>query len=319
MNETKLIDLSPNLATLAEEVVAGLSASPKRLPCKLLYDERGSQLFDEICWLEEYYPTRTEVSILREHGPDMARLLGPRRLIVEYGSGSGLKTRMLLDALEDPAGYVPIDISREALLDSCEHLRVRYPDLAIVPVCADYTSEFRLPPEEMPRGRKAVFFPGSTIGNFERDEALAFLRRIARVVGPGGALLIGVDVKKDPAVLQRAYDDARGVTAAFNLNLLTRMNRELEADFDLSTFAHRAVYDERRGRIEMHLVSRRPQTVHVNGDSFSFDEGETIWTENSYKYALDEFRDLANEAGFDVTRVWQDEKRLFSVQLLNAV
>lgn len=319
MSETKLIDLSPDVATLGEEVALGLRRTPKWLPCKLLYDERGSQLFDEICWLEEYYPTRTEVSILREHGEDMARLLGPNRLIVEYGSGSGLKTRMLLDALVDPAGYVPIDISREVLLDSCMHLRVRYPDLVIVPVCADYTSEFRLPPEETPPGRKAVFFPGSTIGNFDRAEALAFLRRIARVVGSGGALLIGVDVKKDPVVLQRAYDDARGVTAAFNLNLLTRINRELDGDFDLSTFEHRAVYDEVHGRVEMHLVSGCAQTVHVGGETYDFDEGETIWTESSYKYSLDEFRALAEAAGFEVTRVWQDEARQFSVQLLNAV
>ena len=319
MSDAKLIDLAPDVATFADEVSRGLAESPKRVPCKFLYDERGSRLFEEICSLDEYYPTRTELSILRDHADDMARHLGPKCLLVEYGSGSGIKTRVLLDALIEPAGYVPIDISRDALLDGCDRLSARYPELAILPVCADYTLEFRLPPGAAPPGRQAVFFPGSTIGNFDRPEALAFLGRVASVVGEGGKLLIGVDRKKERALLERAYDDARGVTAAFNRNLLRRINRELDGDFDLSTFEHRAVYDERHGRVEMHLVSRRAQTVHVGDESFAFDAGETIWTESSYKYSLDEFRRLAEAAGFVVSRVWQDEASLFSVQLLTAV
>jgi dimethylhistidine N-methyltransferase len=299
------------------EVLAGLSRPHRQLPCKYFYDERGSRLFDEICELEEYYLTRCELAILRRHAGEMAGRIGPGCALIEYGSGSSLKTRLLLDRLERPAAYVPVDISGEHLLHSARQLARAYPGLEVAPVCADFTRPFTLPTLRGAPRRRVVYFSGSTVGNFGPAEATALLAGIARLCGPGGGLLIGVDLKKGRAILGPAYDDARGVTAAFNLNLLARINRELGADFDLSRFRHHAFYNEGAGRIEMHLVSLAAQTVHVGGAAFELAEGETICTEYSYKYGLDEFRDLAARAGLALEQVWTDQKGLFSVQYLN--
>jgi dimethylhistidine N-methyltransferase len=300
------------------EVVEGLARSPKAIHCKFLYDQRGSELFDRICELPEYYPTRTELGIMRDHAGEMAMRIGPRALLIEYGSGSSLKTPILLDALEDPVAYVPIDISREHLMSSVERLAERYPELEILPVAADYTSPVELPEPRRHPERRVVYFPGSTIGNFEPGEAREFLRRMAGRVDHGGGVLIGVDLEKDDAVLEAAYNDAQGVTAEFNLNLLRRFNRELGADFDLDAFRHLAFYNRDAGRIELHLESLADQTVHLGGEEIHFDRGEQIHTEYSYKYTLGGFRALAAEAGLEVEEVWTDDRRLFSVQYLRA-
>jgi dimethylhistidine N-methyltransferase len=317
-----LHDLQPSTGTLRSEVVAGLGRTPRTLPCKFLYDERGAELFEEICRLDAYYQTRTETGILRDNIADIAAALGPGLRLVEPGSGSGEKTRLLLANLEDLVAYIPVDISRTQLVEYAIGVAAAHSDLEVLPVCADYTRPLALPaPARAPR-RTAVFFPGSTIGNFEPAEAQSFLQRLGALCQSGGAILIGVDLKKDRARLERAYDDPQGVTAAFNLNLLARVNAECGADFELDAFAHRAVYDEQRGRIEMHLVSRREQTVRfppVNGDagrSVSFHTGEFIDTEHSYKYSVPEFATLARRAGLNTERVWTDAAGLFSVFLL---
>ncbi|HVF11165.1 MAG TPA: L-histidine N(alpha)-methyltransferase, partial [Abditibacteriaceae bacterium] len=247
-------DFEPQADCFREEVLHGLQQPQKELPCKYFYDERGSHLFDQICRLEEYYPTRTELAIMQEHAGAMAQLLGRGCLLIEYGSGSSLKTRVLLDHLAAPAAYVPIDISRAHLMRSAGRLAAAYPGLKVLPVCADYTTDFTLPTCHRPIARKAVYFPGSTIGNFDPTQAQNFLCHIAEICGVGGGLLIGIDLKKDACILEPAYNDARGVTAAFNLNLLRRINRELGADFQLDRFQHYAFYNEELGRIEMHLV-----------------------------------------------------------------
>ncbi len=255
------------------------------------------------------------MAIMRDAGDEIAATLGPRCLVVELGSGSSLKTRILLDHLEDPVAYVPVDISREHLLASAERLAEAYPDLEVLPVCADYHQPLRLPmPTRTPR-RRVVYFPGSTIGNFHPEVARPFLRRVAELVGPGGGLLIGVDLRKSPDVLVPAYNDARGVTAAFNLNLLHRLNRELDADFDTGRFEHRAVWNDDAGRVEMHLVATADQRVRVNGQAFELAAGESIRTECSYKHTLEGFAALAD--AFTVERVWTDPDRLFSVQWLS--
>jgi dimethylhistidine N-methyltransferase len=305
-------------AEMLADVVDGLSRPQKELACKWLYDARGSSLFELICQLDEYYPTRTELGIMQSHVRSMAALLGPGCVLVEYGSGSGLKTRLLLQHLVAPAAYVPIDISEPALADATARLSRAFPALRIAPVCADFTVPVDLPPPLLAGGRRAVYFPGSTIGNFHKPEMVGFLHEVARQCGAGGALLVGVDLLKERGVLERAYDDARGVTAQFNLNLLARVNRELGADFRLDRFRHRAVFDERHGRIEMHLVSSAAQVVTVGGRAFSFQEGETIWTESSYKYSLHEFAALAALAGWRLEATWTDARAWFSVQYLVA-
>ena len=311
-----LHDFAPDVSQFRDEVWAGLSHSQKTLPCKYFYDERGSALFESICEVPEYYPTRTELSIMEARAPAMASLLGARCLLVEYGSGSSRKTRLLLDCLRDAAGYVPIDISREALSESARALVAAYPALEVLPVCADYTETFELPrPRALPE-RRGVYFPGSTIGNFTPPQAQRFLARMARVAGPSGALLIGIDLAKDRATLERAYDDAAGVTAAFNQNLLVRINRELDGSFDVTRFRHHAYYNETAGRIEMHLVSSVAQTVRVAGRPFWFAAGETIHTENSYKYDVAHFAALAAGVGLAVREVWTDARQRFSVQYL---
>ena len=311
----RLHDLSPARDDFRGQVLHGLSQSRKQLPCKFFYDRTGSELFDRICDLPEYYLTRTELGILESHVREMAEIIGERCLLVEYGSGSSLKTRLLLEHLCDPAGYVPLDISREHLLGAAAKLSSLFPALPVLPVCADYTRAFDLPRVEG-AARTVVYFPGSTIGNFDPHEAGAFLRAAADRCGPGGGLLIGVDLKKDPAVLHAAYNDSAGVTAAFNLNILARINRELDGNFDLARFAHYAFYNPRLGRIEMHLVSRDDQTVSAADHRFVFREGETIFTESSYKYTPDEFQSLAGSSGWTVEKVWTDASRAFSVQYL---
>ena len=308
-------DAAPPREDFRAEVLAGLARSRKQLPCKFFYDRRGSQLFDQICELPEYYLTRTELQILHDHASEMAELLGPRCRFVEYGSGSSSKTRLLLDELHSPASYVPLDISREHLLESAARICAGYPQLKVYPVCADYTKAFALPDGEGAR-RTVIYFPGSTIGNFDPHDARAFLRAAAQRVGIGGGMLTGVDLKKDPSLLHAAYNDASGITAAFNLNLLARINRELDGNFALDRFAHYALYNPRLGRIEMHLVSQAAQTVAAAGRNFAFAEGESIFTESSYKYTLAGFDSLAGASGWHVERVWTDPLKLFSVQYL---
>jgi len=311
-----LYDLESPVEDFRADVLQGLQNRVKTLPPKYFYDDRGAQLFEDICELPEYYPTRTEMSILREHGADMATRLGSGCMLVEFGSGASVKVRILLDHLDTPAAYVPIDVAKLQLVETASDLARRYPELDILPVCADYMGTLELPTPKRKAVRTAGFFPGSTIGNLEPPEADSFLRRVASLCGSGGGLLVGVDLQKDRQVLEPAYNDAQGVTAAFNLNILERINRDLGADFDLASFRHRAIYNEALGRIEMRLISLHEQLVHVGEAGIEFAQGETITTEYSYKYSLEGFRTTANRAGFDVERVWTDPGDLFSVQLL---
>jgi L-histidine Nalpha-methyltransferase len=307
-------DLHPTPADFAAEVLAGLRRRPRYIPPKFFYDARGSQLFDAITALPEYYLTRAEVEVLTANAQEIARRVGTGSLLVEPGGGSCAKVRILLEGLR-PCAYVPMDISREHLRAAAEQVAAEFPWLEVHASCTDFTRAMALP-ETAPEGPRVAFFPGSSIGNFDPEGAVGFLAAVAELVGPGGFLLIGADRKKDKAILDAAYDDAAGVTAAFNLNLLERMNRELGADFDLSAWRHRAYYDEAQGRIEMHLVSERRQTVHIAGEPFTFGAGETIHTENSYKYGIEEFQALAARAGFRPEAVWTDSQGLFAVHLL---
>lgn len=312
----RLTDFEPELGRFREEVVQGLLKPRKELPSKFFYDERGSQLFDQICELKEYYPTRTELRIMELHAGEITQMLGENCLLIEYGSGSSIKTHLVLDKLKNSAAYVPVDISREHLINSAYRLASTYPGLEILPVCADYTAYFELPTPARSVEQRVVYFPGSTVGNFDPVPAKYFLKHIAHIVKRGGGLLIGVDLKKDPVVLHRAYNDRQGVTAEFNLNLLARINRELGANFQLDQFRHYAPYNPAENRIEMHLVSLKEQVVHLDGYEIAFGAGESIWTESSYKYTLDEFARLAATAGFRVEQVWTDPLQCFSVQYL---
>lgn len=306
---------APETAEFLADVLAGLSASPKTLPCKYFYDEVGSQLFDKITELPEYYPTRTEVDVLEANLDQIAERLGRRAVLVEYGSGSSVKTRLLLEGATDLAAYVPIDISKDHLLAIAVKLRHRYPSIPVIPVVADYGTDVALP-ASVPNGTRTAFFPGSTIGNFAPAEAVEFLRRIARMLGPGGGLLIGVDLAKDRETLEAAYDDAARVTAEFNRNLLVRINRELGGNFSLEDFQHRAIWNPEQGRVEMHLVSQKAQIVRIGDRTFDFAKGESIWTESSHKFTLEQFADIAARAGYRVENVWTDERPWFSVQYL---
>jgi len=299
------------------DVVAGLSKTPKSLPCKYFYDEAGSRLFDRICRLAEYYPTRCEMAILERHAAAIMGLVEPGSVLVEYGSGSSLKTRLLLDQRRVGA-YVPVDISREHLEKAARALGRDYPEVEVLPLVADFTQPLTLPRSRHDGAPRVVYFSGSTISNFAPPEAIQLLRRIAAVVGPGGGLIIAVDLKKDRAILEPAYDDSLGVTAEFNLNLLRRINRELGGDFVPERFRHRAVWNEPQGRIEMYLDSLSAQTAHVGGRAFPLAAGETICTEHSYKFGRAEFAGLADEAGLTVERVWTDDAGLFSVQYARA-
>lgn len=301
---------------LSEEVLAGLRKTPKQLSPVWFYDELGSVLFDQICELPEYYLTRTELAIMQAHALEMGHHIGPHAAIIEYGSGTSLKTRLLLDHLDMPRIYVPVDISRTHLLEAAGALARDYPTLRIAPVCADFSQPFELPAHAAVADRRIVYFPGSTIGNFEPRAALTLLRSIRDLIGPQGATLIGVDLVKDVRVLERAYNDAAGATAEFNLNALRHLNRELDSDFRIDAFAHEACWNERCSRIEMHLISREDQSVHLGDESIHFARGERLLTEYSHKYTLESFADLAGEAGLQVERVWMDEAAFFSVQLL---
>jgi dimethylhistidine N-methyltransferase len=309
--------LPVDAAGIIEDVLCGLTASPKTLPPKLFYDEEGARLFERICTLDEYYLTRTELAILRRSVTEISEIVGPRTALIEYGSGAGVKIRLLLDALRRPAAYVPIDISHEQLARVSSELAGDYPGVAVRPLCADYTNPLSVPhlPEH---DRRLAFFPGSTIGNFHPAEAAAFLRRVRRTVGPGGMLLLGVDRRKDAATLNAAYDDREGVTAAFNLNVLRRINRELNASFDLSRFRHHAFFNESAGRVEMHLEATVAHEIDVGGTRIPFARGETIWTESSYKYDRDQLATVTSAAGFDVERLWTDAEDKFWVALLRA-
>lgn len=318
-NETDLdlVDLSPAVEQFRHDVVESLSRQPQReLPTQYLYDERGSQLFDRICELPEYYPTRTELSIMERDAKAMAEAIGPEALIVEYGSGSSIKTRHLLDHLPQAAGCVLVDISRDHLLRSAEALAERFEQVEILPVCADFTAPFDVPTPQASVRRRVVYFPGSTIGNFLPEHATALMQQMAEQVGPGGGLLIGTDLRKDPAVLEAAYNDAQGVTAEFNLNLLRRINRELGANFRLDAWRHQAIYDEELGRIEMLLISRDDQVIEVAGRRFGVARGEAIRTEYSHKYAIEGFHRMASKIGFEPVQTWTDPQQLFAVHLL---
>ena len=311
----RLIDLRPDVGNFREDVVGGLVAATKHIPPKYFYDERGSALFDRITRLPEYYPTRTEIAILEEHAEDAAALLGRRWELIELGSGSSRKVRIILDAASGAGTYVPIDISREALRAASNQIARAYPHIRVIALCADYTQPLALARQD-PLARRVVFFPGSTIGNFEPQQAVAFMRNVRKSLRQGDLFLVGADLQKAPSILHAAYNDAAGVTARFNINLLNRMNRELGATFDPRQFEHVAFYDVRQGRIEMHLRSLLDQTVRVAGIEVSFRAKETIHTENSYKYTREGFNTMAEEAGFRARQVWTDEGKLFSVWIL---
>ena len=312
------LELSLDEATsaFAGDVIGDLSKHPKKLSPKYFYDAKGSELFEQITVLPEYYPTRTELSILRERGGEIARLIPQGAALIEFGAGATTKVRLLLERCAFGA-YVPVDISGDFLRAQADGLRRDFPKLGIHPVVADFTAPFALPAEiaDMP---KVGFFPGSTLGNFEPQEASAFLRSAREILGEGAQMIIGVDLEKNERVLYDAYNDAAGVTAKFNLNVLVRINRELGGNFDVSAFMHRSVYNRERHRIEMHLIAKKAQTVRLLGRNFSFRPGESIHTESSYKYSLDRFTELARESGWSVRESWTDRDRMFSVHALVA-
>ncbi len=306
-------ELHPPADTMVAEVHAGLARQQKSLPPKYFYDKKGSELFDSITRLPEYYPTRTEIALLRRHAHEMEELLGTHSILLELGSGSSIKIRLLLEAVR-PRVYVPMDISREHLIDSAQRLANDYPWLKVHAACVDYSIPWD-PPDFGP-GRYNAFFPGSSIGNFDPDSALRLLKQVRRLVGRDGGLLIGVDLKKDTGILENAYNDAQGVTADFNLNVLVHINERLGADFDPGNFRHKALYNKDKGRIEMHLECTNDHCVRINGEAYVFETGETIHTENSYKYSVAGFHDLAAQAGFAPVKVWTDSDGLFSIHYL---
>jgi len=300
--------------TAVREIVRGLRQDEKMISPKFFYDERGSQLFDQITTLPEYYPTETELAIMQDNIDEIAALIGPQASLIEYGSGSSLKTRVLLEHLIDQAVYVPVDISEDHLLASAAEIRAEFPGLEVLPVVADFTKRFDLPnPSVMPR-RNIVYFPGSTIGNFPKDEACELLEVMYGEAGEDGAMLIGVDLQKDPAIIEAAYNDAAGVTAEFNLNMLRHLNREFGSDFDLDSWVHNARYNQDKGRVEIRLMNNSEQTINIGDDTVVVAEGEGILTEYSHKYTLAGFAEMAAGAGFKVARVWTDADTLFSVQ-----
>ena len=315
-NLTVLRGYAPDSDSIRLEVLDGLRKPEKTLPSKLFYDELGSELFEQITKLDEYYLTRTETEIFADRIDEIIDHLGSGVILIEFGSGNSQKTRILLNHLPDPAGYVAIDISQEKLTESATAIAAAHPGLDVLPIWADYTRDLELP--EIGGSRKVAFFPGSTIGNFYPLDAEAFLKRVAELVGRGGGLLIGVDLKKEPHTLNLAYNDAKGVTADFNLNMLAHLNREFGATFQLDQFHHQARYNEALGRIEMYLVSLEDQTASLGDAEFSFARDERILTEVSYKYTVEEFESLAVGGGFHVREVWTDTAQLFSVQYLEA-
>lgn len=314
MKNVTFHDHQPATLSLYDAVVEGLSRDNKAIPPKFFYDERGSGLFDQICAQPEYYPPAVECRMLSRLAPEITSLTGTGRILIEPGAGSAAKARLLLDALR-PAAFVLMDISFDYLKSAATALACEYPWLPVHAVCVDFTHSLPLP-EQMPPGPRLLFFPGSSLGNFDHREAGDFLHLLHDTVGEGGMLLIGVDTKKNEVLLNAAYNDAAGATAQFNLNLLHRIRRELDTDLDPAAFEHRAFYNPEAGRIEMHLVSKHPQTLHVNGHRFEFEVGESMHTENSYKYAPEEFIALASSRGFQPVRHWVDEEGLFAIYLL---
>ena len=310
------IHASSKTDALTDGVLEGMRKQPRQLSPVWFYDELGSFLFDNICELPEYYLTRTELQIMRQHAADMAHHIGPDAALIEFGSGTSTKTRELLNHLEKAAAYVPVDISRDHLLEAASAIARDYSTLRVIPVCADFTRPFDLPVHVHTARRKVVYFPGSTLGNFAQEAARDLLQRMRQIIGKNGAVLIGIDLKKDPRILERAYNDRAGVTAEFNVNALRHINRELGTDFDLDAFEHLAVWVEDQSRIEMHLVSKRDQVVHVGDENVRIDKGEHLTTEFCHKYTLESFADLAATAGLSVSRVWMDPEKQFSVQLL---
>lgn len=308
-----------NLNTeILNEIIDGLSKSQKSLPCKLFYDEKGSQLFDLICELEEYYPTRTELKIMNDNIEEISSCFCDKSILVELGSGSSVKIRLLLNHLPNIAAYVPVDISSQHLFNSIDYLKSDHPKLVVHPLVADYTKEFSLPDFKLQYKTIDAFYPGSTIGNFTPEEAKPFLKRIAKTCGKKSGLLIGIDLKKDPDILNAAYNDNKNITADFNLNMLKNINTIVNADFDVNSFKHFAFYNEPEGRIEMHLISKINQYVKIGSETISFKKNETILTEYSYKYSIEDFAELIKGI-YSVEKVWVDENKLFSVQFLRAL
>lgn len=313
------IDLQPEVEDFLSAIIEGFSKKQKSLPPKFFYDAYGSQVFDEICKTPEYYVTRTEIALMKQIGGEIGELAGTGSVVVEYGCGSSLKIRALFDALIDPVEYMAIDISKKHLINTAEEIAADYPGLRVGAICADFSAPLQWPAQaDQSGGRRLAYFPGSTIGNQTPDEAREFLVRVRQMVGGAGSLLIGVDLKKDTAILNRAYNDAAGHTADFNLNLLRRMNNELGASIDLAHFEHQAFYNEQASRIEMHLVSKAEQVLKIDGRDFQFQAEETIHTENSYKYSAAEFIEMAEGCGFKSVRSWVDEYNLFSIHYLDA-
>ena len=298
------------------DVIEGLSQNPKTLKPKYFYDNRGSQLFTEICTTPEYYPTRTEIKILNQNAEDIASQIGDNTALIEYGSGALEKIKILLNFLNEPVGLIPVDISEDQLFASAKNLENLYPDLEILPVAADFTKPIPIPGFSHPPKKHVAFFPGSTIGNFEPDLAIQFLEGVTKTIGLDGLLLIGFDLKKDIETLLAAYDDQRGITSSFNKNLLSRINDELGGNFNLDSFEHVARYNENKGRIEMHLKSTTEQTVSINKELFEFLEGETIHTENCYKFTKESFTAMSSKAGLYPVKTWTDDQNLFAVMLL---
>lgn len=311
-----LDDQAPEHAEALRDLLRGLQREEKWISSIYFYDATGSVLFDRITELPEYYLTRTETAIMREHGADMARIVGPEALVIEPGSGAGEKIRLLLRALDSPVAYVPIEIAREHLRKSAALLNRDFPDLEVLPVWGDFTQALDMPEPERKARRRIVYFPGSTLGNFEPDDAAELLRNFARMVGEDGAALVGVDLAKEAALIEPAYNDSAGVTAAFNRNMLVHINRRFGADFDPEGFVHHAFYDRAQGRIEMHLKSLDEQTLHLGGQSIRIARGETIHTESSYKYSDQRFAALAKRGGFRLAKTWKDEDEMFSVRYL---
>lgn len=316
-NLLKVKKFEPEIEDILSEVIDGFERPQKQLPSKLFYDKRGSELFDQITELEEYYPTRTEIGIMEENIDSICSVLGEDCLLIELGSGSSKKIRLLLENLINPAGYIPIDISEEHLADSSKILARNYPQLRIMPVFADYTQPFSLPAFDFPYSHTVVYYPGSTIGNFPPVSAKRFIDRVAQWAGKGSGVLIGVDLVKDIKTLEDAYNDRKGVTAEFNLNILRRLNREIGSDFNIGMWKHYAFYNEKQKRIEMHLVSLADQIVRVDGTRYIFMKDETILTEYSYKYTLEGFKDLVSDS-FSVEEVWTDKENKFSIHYLRA-
>lgn len=299
-----------------KDVIEGLGKNPKTLKPKYFYDNRGAQLFTEICTTPEYYPTRTEIKILNQNAEDIASQIGDNTALIEYGSGALEKIKILLNFLKEPVGLIPVDISEDQLFVSAKNLENLYPNLEILPVAADFTKPIPIPGFSQPPKKYVAFFPGSTIGNFEPDLAIQFLQGVTKTIGLDGLLLIGFDLKKDIETLLAAYDDQRGITASFNKNLLSRVNGELGGNFNLNTFEHVARYNENKGRIEMHLKSTTEQTVSINKELFEFLEGETIHTENCYKFTKESFTAMSSKAGLSPVKTWTDDQNLFAVMLL---